>query len=173
MLRRLLIGTTVLAMAGSAMAAGPKVSAKASVADTPLGREKAFFTRTGKAAGVVALPGLAWKVLKTGPADGAHPQRSDTVTVRYIGKLTDGTQFDASGGDGSGEASFKVSGVIAGFGAALKLMRPGDQWRIYIPAYLAYGDQAKPTIPAGSTLVFDVTLVSVTPAPPAPPESAK
>jgi FKBP-type peptidyl-prolyl cis-trans isomerase len=166
MLRRLLIGTTVLAMAGSPMAAPAKVPAKAHVADTPLAQEKAFFAKTDKEPGVVALPGLAWKVLKTGPADGAHPARSDTVTVHYIGKLMDGTQFDASGGDGSGEASFKVSGVIAGFGAALKLMRPGDQWRVYIPAYLAYGDQAKPTIPAGSPLVFDVELVSIAAATP-------
>jgi FKBP-type peptidyl-prolyl cis-trans isomerase len=107
------------------------------------------------------MPGLAWKVLKSGPTDGAHPGRTDTVTVRYIGKLADGTQFDASGGDGTGEASFKVSGVIAGFAAALKLMRPGDQWRVYIPAYLAYGDQVKPTIPGGSTLVFDIELLSI------------
>lgn len=131
--------------------------------ETPAAREKAFFAKTAKEAGVVSLPGIAWKVLKSGSADGAHPGRSDTVTVHYIGKLTDGTQFDASGGDGTGEASFKVSGVIAGFAAALKLMRPGDQWRVYIPAYLAYGDQAKPTIPAGSTLVFDIELVSIAP----------
>ncbi len=163
-MRGLMIGLLSAALAGSAMAAPVKAASPA--ADTPAAKERAFFARTGKEAGVTALPGLAYKVLKSGPADGAHPGRNDTVTVHYVGKLADGTQFDASGGDGSGEASFKVSGVIAGFAGALKLMRPGDQWRVYIPAYLAYGDQAKPTIPAGSTLVFDIELVSI--APPAP-----
>ncbi len=157
-MRAALIGFTVFALAQSAIAAPS--------ADPLAAREKAFFARTSREAGVTALPGIAWTVLKTGPADGVHPGRSDTVTVHYIGKLVDGTQFDASGGDGSGEASFKVSGVIAGFAAALKLMRPGDRWRVYIPAYLAYGDQAKPTIPAGSTLVFDIELVSISPATP-------
>lgn len=161
-MRGLMIGLTALALATAATAA-PK---PAPAADTPAAQERAFFAKTAKEPGVAALPGLAYKVLKSGPADGAHPGRNDTVTVHYIGKLADGTQFDASGGDGTGEASFKVSGVIAGFAAALKLMRPGDQWRVYIPAYLAYGDQAKPTIPAGSTLVFDIELLSI--APPAP-----
>ncbi len=146
----------------------PAAAMAAPVADAPAAREKAFFAKTDRQAGVTALPGLSYKVLKAGPVDGAHPGRSDTVTVHYIGKLPDGTQFDASGGDGSGEASFKVSDVIAGFSAALKLMRPGDRWRIYIPAYLAYGDQAKPKIPPGSTLVFDLELVSIAPKDPAP-----
>jgi FKBP-type peptidyl-prolyl cis-trans isomerase len=150
---------SLMAFAGMAMAA-PAPTA------SPAAQEKAYFARAAREAGVTALPGIAYKVLKTGPADGAHPGRSDTVTVHYIGKLTDGTQFDASGGDGSGEASFKVSGVIAGFAAALKLMRPGDRWLVSIPAYLAYGDQVKPTIPAGSTLVFEIELVSIAPASP-------
>jgi peptidylprolyl isomerase/FKBP-type peptidyl-prolyl cis-trans isomerase FklB len=141
----------------------PSAAPAALVGETSAAKEKVFFAKTSREAGVTALPGLAYKILKTGPSDGAHPARSDTVTVHYIGKLADGAQFDASGGDGAGESSFKVSEVIAGFSAALKLMRPGDQWRVYIPAYLAYGDQAKPKIPAGSTLVFDVELISIAP----------
>jgi len=153
--RLVLIGLACLWLPADAIAAP--------LSDTPAAKEKAFFAKTSRGAHVVALPGLAYKVLKSGPSDGAHPGRSDVVTVHYIGRLTDGTQFDASGGDGTGEASFKVSDVIAGFSAALKLMRPGDSWRIYIPAYLAYGDQAKPGIPAGSTLVFDLELISIAP----------
>ena len=153
--RLLMIGLAAVLLPAAAMAAP--------MADTPAAKEKAYFAKTGREAGVTALPGLTYRVLKAGPADGTHPARFDTVTVHYIGKLTDGTQFDASGGDGTGEASFKVSEVIAGFSAALKLMRPGDQWRIYIPAYLAYGDQAKPKIPPGSTLVFDLELISIAP----------
>ncbi len=141
----------------------PSATRAAPLADTPAAKEKSFFARTGREAGVTALPGLSYKVLKAGAPGGSHPARSDTVTVHYVGRLTDGTPFDASGEDGTGEASFKVSEVIAGFSAALKLMRPGDVWRIYIPAYLAYGDQAKPKIPPGSTLVFDLELISITP----------
>ncbi len=148
----------------AACALSPAAALAAPTKPTTLAaQEKAYFARTDREAGVTALPGLSYKVLKSGPADGVHPTRSDTVTVHYVGKLADGSEFDASGGDGSGEATFKVSEVIAGFSAALKLMRPGDQWRIYIPAYLAYGDQEKPKIPPGSTLVFDLELVSIAP----------
>jgi FKBP-type peptidyl-prolyl cis-trans isomerase len=59
--------------------------------------------------------------------------------------------------------------------AALQLMRPGDRWRITLPAYLAYGRLGRrykppePTlkrdVPPDATLVFDVELVSVAPAP--------
>ena len=148
-----------------ALLAGSAVARPAAPPLTPADKEAAYFARLARQPGVVSKPGIAWTVLQSGPADGPRPARSDTVTVHYIGKLTDGTQFDASGGDGSGEASFKVSGVSAGFAAALRLMRPGDQWRVSIPAYLAYGDQEKPKIPPGSTLVFDITLVSLAPAP--------
>lgn len=148
--------------------AAPGAALAAPAADTAAATEKAFFAKTGRGAGMIVLPGLTYTVLKAGPTDGAHPSRSDTVTVHYIGKLTDGTQFDASGGDGTGEASFKVSDVIAGFSAALKLMRPGDRWRVYIPAYLAYGDQPKPQIPPGSSLVFDMELIAITPKVSAP-----
>ena len=151
----LVAGLAALVAANGALAA-PKAAA-------PGDPERAYFAKAAKEKGAVVLPGLTYTVMKSGPADGAHPGRTDTVTVHYIGTLTDGTQFDASGGDGSGEASFTVGGVIAGFGAALKLMRPGDRWRVSIPAYLAYGDQAKPTIPAGSALVFEIELLSITP----------
>lgn len=147
-------GLAALLAANGALAAPAKTAA-------PADPERAYFAKAAREKGAVALPGLTYTVLKSGPNDGPHPQRSDTVTVHYIGTLTDGTQFDASGGDGSGEATFAVGGVIAGFGAALKLMRPGDRWRVSIPAYLAYGDQAKPKIPAGSTLIFEIELLSI------------
>lgn len=149
-------GLAMLMAANGVMAAPAKTAA-------PVDPERAYFAKLDKQKGVIAMPGLSYSVMKSGPVDGAHPGRSDTVTVHYIGTLTDGTQFDASGGDGSGEASFTVGGVIAGFGAALKLMRPGDRWKVSIPAYLAYGDQSKPKIPAGSTLVFEIELLSIAP----------
>jgi FKBP-type peptidyl-prolyl cis-trans isomerase FklB len=40
----------------------------------------------------------------------------------------------------------------------------GDIWRIYIPYTLGYGTSNSSTIPAYSTLIFDVNLVGFTPA---------
>jgi len=127
----------------------------------------------GAAAAQRTLPGIEYQVLASGPAQGAQPLRGDEVTMRYVGRLTDGAVFSTSPNDGAEPMAFKVRELIPGMSAALQLMRPGDRWRITIPSYLAYGrlgrgtvpTQAKRGIPPNATLVFDVDLVSVTPAP--------
>ena len=121
----------------------------------------------------VRLPGLSYHVLASGPADGAQPTRADSVAIRYVGRLTNGTIFSTSADNGSGATSFDVRTVIPGFSALVQLMRPGDRWRMTIPGYLAYGRTGKrftpgdPTmkqdVPPDSTLIFDTELVSVTP----------
>ena len=127
----------------------------------------------------VALPGLRYEVLASGPAAGAHPTRADSVAMRYVGRLDDGEVFSTSPGDGTGLSTFAVKEVIPGMSAALQLMRPGDRWRITMPPYLAYGPgrpftpgpQAasaqvtqKRGIPPDATLIFDVELVAILPA---------
>jgi FKBP-type peptidyl-prolyl cis-trans isomerase len=82
------------------------------------------------------------------------------VTVQYRGKLLDGTEFDSSYSRGV-PATFPVTGVIKGWQEALVMMKPGAKWTLFIPPDLAYGSNAKPGIPGGSLLVFDVELVSV------------
>ena len=143
-----------------AAAAAP--AAPMSTASTPA--ERAFFAKTAKTPGVIALPGLAYEVMKSGPTDGRTPGRGDQLSARYKGMLMDGTVFDETTGDAT--IDFQLGQVIPGWQVAMKLMRPGDKWRIYIPAYLAYGPAAKPKIPADSPLVFEVELVSLTPPEP-------
>jgi peptidylprolyl isomerase/FKBP-type peptidyl-prolyl cis-trans isomerase FklB len=116
------------------------------------------------APGVVALGGLRYRVLKSGAATGSHPRRSDEIVVRYEGRLTNGRVFDSSASDKSGTATFPLGKLIPGWVAALQLMRPGDEWLIHIPSYLAYGEKGVGPIPANADLVFKVELVSIKPA---------
>jgi FKBP-type peptidyl-prolyl cis-trans isomerase FklB len=51
-----------------------------------------------------------------------------------------------------------INGVVTGFGTALMRMHRGDRWRVYIPYQLAYGSSARSSIPAYSTLIFDLQL---------------
>ncbi len=112
---------------------------------------------------VVTRPsGLRYQVLTSGPADGKHPTLSDSVTVHYKGTLTNGTQFDSSYDRGT-PATFGVGQVIPGWTEALMLMKPGDQWMLYLPANIAYGAQSMGGIPANSDLIFKVHLISITP----------
>src|SRR5579872_2270400 len=97
-----------------------------------------LFLKKNKAKpGVVTLPdGLQYKVLKEGT--GERPSETDMVTVNYSGTLIDGTEFDSSYKRGQ-PATFPVNGVIAGWTEALKLMKPGSVWKLYVPSNLAYG----------------------------------
>jgi FKBP-type peptidyl-prolyl cis-trans isomerase len=107
--------------------------------------------------------GLASKVV-TPSTDTIHPKAADRVTVHYTGWTTDGKMFDSSLARQK-PAVFGVNGVIAGFSEGLQLMVVGEKRRLWIPEALAYKGQ--PGKPAG-TLVFDVELLEITPAPEMP-----
>ena len=121
---------------------------------------KAFLEANAKKEGVVTLDsGLQYKILEEG--NGTRPAVDDIVTVHYKGTLTNGTEFDSTYSRNQ-PATFPVNGVIKGWTEALQKMKTGGHWMLYIPAELAYGErQAGPVIGPNSTLVFDVTLLSI------------
>jgi FKBP-type peptidyl-prolyl cis-trans isomerase len=122
---------------------------------------KTWLDDNAKKPGVkVTASGLQYQVVSEGAKDGKKPSASDKVKVNYTGALTDGTVFDASAAHG-GPATFGVGQVIKGWTEALQLMKPGDKYKLFIPAELAYGEQAPPNIGPNQILVFDVELLEV------------
>ena len=121
----------------------------------------AFLASNKSKPGVKTIPsGMQYQVIREGT--GIMPTAADTVTVHYTGTLIDGTIFDSSVDRGE-PAQFTVGGVIKGWTEALQLMKAGSRWKLFIPAELAYGNYSPPgsNIPPGSTLIFDVELLSV------------
>ncbi len=102
--------------------------------------------------------GLQYKIIKKG--NGNRPKATSTVQVHYTGTLINGKKFDSSRDRGK-PAEFGVNMVIPGWTEALQLMDEGSHYILYIPAELAYGDQAAGDIPPGSTLIFDVELIKI------------
>jgi FKBP-type peptidyl-prolyl cis-trans isomerase FklB len=124
-----------------------------------------FLARNAAAKDVVSLPsGLQYFVLASGPKTGVSPKPGDTVNFDYEGKLTDGTTFDSSFERGEPLVG-EVGNFVPGFDAALSMMRPGDDWIVWIPPELGYGDSETGPIPANSVLRFRLKLNSVSPAP--------
>ncbi len=114
--------------------------------------------------------GLQYKVITEGK--GKKPSATSQVKVHYSGTLIDGTKFDSSYDRGT-PAEFALNGVIAGWTEALQLMNEGSKYQLFIPSNLAYGDTPRPgPIGPNSTLVFDVELIAVDPAPAAATEVA-
>ena len=102
--------------------------------------------------------GLQYEVVTQGT--GPKPTATDTVVVNYRGTLIDGTEFDNSYKRGE-PLSFPANRVIPGWTEALQLMPVGSKYKLYIPYQLAYGMNETGPIPGGSTLVFDVELLSI------------
>ena len=104
---------------------------------------------------------------------GAQAEPGTIVSVLYVGMLEDGTVFDSSEAHGNEALRFQLGtpGIIPGFQIGVNGMKEGGERRMVVPASFGYGGQdvkdaeGKVIIHASSTLVFDVKLVKVEPAP--------
>lgn len=116
---------------------------------------------------LAALPALAYAqnldIAVTKPVECTRKtQNGDTVSMKYKGTLTDGTQFD-SNFDSGRPFEFKLGAhqVIDGWDKGLLDMCIGEGRMLTIPPGLAYGSQRVGPIPAGSTLIFETELLGI------------
>ena len=108
--------------------------------------------------------GLVYRDVSVGT--GASPAASDVVKVHYRGTLISGKEFDSSY-QRNEPAQFPLGGVIKCWTEGVQKMKVGGKARLVCPSDLAYGDEGRPSIPGGATLVFEVELLEiVAPAPP-------
>jgi FKBP-type peptidyl-prolyl cis-trans isomerase len=112
-----------------------------------------------KAKGTKSDSGLITYDVTTG--DGPAPSRTDRVEVHYTGWLTDGSKFDSSKDRNQPFVFSLQGGVIQGWLEGVGTMKVGGKRILVIPPDLGYGPNARPTIPANSTLVFEVELLGI------------
>jgi len=107
--------------------------------------------------------GLQCIDLKVG--SGPVAQNGSTVSVQYTGWLaSNGQKFDSSYDRNAQAFSVTPLGtasVIQGWNEGLVGMQAGGTRRLTIPASLAYGAQGNQGIPGNATLIFDITVVSI------------
>ena len=86
----------------------------------------------------------------------------DTLTVHYVGTLSDGRVFDSSL-DRNVPFTFVVGvgQVIRGWDKGLLGMHVGGKRLLIIPPEYGYGSQEAGTIPPNSTLIFEIELLNV------------
>jgi len=106
--------------------------------------------------------GIVYKELTVGT--GASPAATDNVKVHYRGTLTNGTEFDSSYKRNE-PAQFPLNGVIRCWTEGVQRMKVGGKSQLVCPSDIAYGDQGRPSIPGGATLVFEIELLDIV-APP-------
>lgn len=153
--------TSTSAKGSSTAAKGACPTATTSVGPAPVVTPPA--TPPPTTAKTVSDQGLQYIDITSGC--GSAVKAGDTVTVNYTGWLAStGKLFDSS--LESGRTPFQVQNVgqaqvIQGWNIGLVGMKVGETRRLIIPPSLGYGPQANGPIPANSTLIFDVTLVSI------------
>lgn len=100
----------------------------------------------------------------------SSPMSSDSVRISYEGKLIPsanyptGYIFDSRSYNKfdvkiNATSKFIASSLVNGLTTAMLHMHRGDYWRVYIPYELGYGTTTYSSIPAYSTLIFDVVLI--------------
>ena len=120
----------------------------------------AFLTDNASKPGVHVLPsGLEYRVLRNG--FGNHPTPSDFAVFSFNAKLINGKMVDSASADLP--ANLQVSNLMRGLNEAVQHMQVGDRWELAVPANLALGAKGNTAVPPDQTLIFDITLMAVTP----------
>ena len=121
---------------------------------------EAFLAENRKKADVVTTAsGLQYQVLSEGK--GPRPGPEAQVKVHYRGTLLNGKEFDSSYRRGE-PVTLKMNQVIPGWTEALRLMKAGGKYKLFVPANLAYGEkEVGQDIGPNSTLIFEVELLGV------------
>jgi FKBP-type peptidyl-prolyl cis-trans isomerase len=137
-----------------------KESLQKEVSKANLLKGQKYLDDNGKREGVIATEsGLQYEILKEG--NGKVAQLTDRVKCVYHGTLLNGTVFDSSKERGDTTA-FGVTQVIKGWTEALQIMPEGSEWRLFVPAGLAYGERGSGAkVGSNETLIFDINLVEV------------
>lgn len=121
---------------------------------------KEWLENKSKEAGVKPLAkGIYYKVLKEGDKSSAQPTVRSIITAHYTGWTINGKKFDSS--RGGMPLACRLCDLIEGWIIAMQQMHIGDKWEIYLPAEMGYGKFSQPGIPGGSTLIFDIELISI------------
>lgn len=99
----------------------------------------------------------------TAAGSGANPGLCSTTTVKYTGKLTNGTTFDSN----TTGIQFQLGQLIVGWQKGVPLIQKGGKIKMYIPPTLGYGPNpvrdnlGNVLIPGSSILIFEVELLDV------------
>jgi FKBP-type peptidyl-prolyl cis-trans isomerase FkpA len=102
--------------------------------------------------------GFFYKIINPGSGQSIVNLCSN-VTIKYIGKLTNGTVFDKT--ETGATATFTLGDLISGWQKGLPLISKGGTITLYIPPSLGYGPSANGQIPGNSILIFDIEVVDI------------
>ncbi len=117
-----------------------------------------FLAANAKRSGVIVDPsGLQYEIISK--EDGPKPEANDFVQVMFKVRLVDGSVLDDSIKD-KRVLNLRLASMIRAWQIGLPLMSVGSRYRFFTPPNLGYNDNSDGIVPAESTFIFEVELVS-------------
>ncbi len=130
---------------------------KVVVSASELAQVQNYLAEKGITDAVKHCSGIYYKIINEGT--GAAPGVCSAITVRYTGKLANGTGFDST--DSTETYTEYLINLIPGWKNTLPLIKKNGSIQLFIPPSLGYGYRDAGNIPAGSLLIFDVELLNI------------
>lgn len=122
--------------------------------------EATFFERNGAREEVnIHSSGIQYEIIHAGEGQSQSDANSQFV-VRHKTWLLNGQQVDGSAHLPE-PMRVTLHQAPVSWLVALKEMPIGATWRLYVPAHLAYKEDAHPTVPAETAVIFDLKLEGV------------
>lgn len=136
-------------------------------AEENLAKANLFLEANKKKAEVVTTEsGLQYEVLsKVGIPNSASPIEGDQVVVNFEGYFSNDQKFDSSF-EKKTPITIEMNNAIEGWKEALKLMKEGDMYMLFVPPHLGYGKEGYEMIPPNELLKFKLELVKIIPGAP-------
>ncbi len=159
-------------------------SPEAAMADEEMGKKALLDAEIKEVSDYLAKKNITTIRTKSGSfvemvqkGNGPNIDSGNYVMVNYKGTSFSGKVFDSNMDSAFGHYGTvgfvpgngnKPGGSIIGFDEGLLQLSGGDKARLYVPSLLAYGaNSGSPNIKPFEHLIFDIEIVSVSPAPPA------
>lgn len=98
--------------------------------------------------------GMYYSIVEPGSGDRV-PDICSSIHIKYSGKFTDETSFDAN----TNGITFQLGNLIEGWKKGLFLIGKGGKINLYVPPTLGYGPRDYMGIPGNSILVFQIELI--------------
>ena len=122
--------------------------------------------KTPPADAVKTSSGLTYKKLVENPS-GEAPKRNDTVLINYTGwRQSTGETFFTNRSQGQ-PMRLNLATTAKGFTEAMQLVKKGETVMLWIPPEIGYQQAPEGK---GETLVYEVEIAGIEPAPPVPPD---
>ena len=107
-----------------------------------------------------AAYGVKYQITTTNPA-GRLPVQGDELEFTYLVRSLAGTRIDSTKKDSSTYFPFGLGKMLVGLEIGFGKLREGEKALFLFPSYVAFGDRVVGSLPANSTVRFDVFLKAV------------